>query len=168
MERDVILRKLRERIVGFAASRVGRDTAEDLAQETLLVIHQKYGHLDRLEDLLPLSLQIARFKMAAAVRKAARRGEYAQVSVDDAPPPDDQYNPLTYVERMEMLDRLAAMLAGLEARCKELFRMKLEGSSFPEIREQMGVKSINTIYTWDFRCRKQLLERMGGSWEPRP
>jgi RNA polymerase sigma-70 factor (ECF subfamily) len=50
-------------------------------------------------------------------------------------------------------------------RCRELFRLKLEGRSFPEIREKMGTKSINTIYTWDFRCRKELLERMGGSWE---
>jgi RNA polymerase sigma-70 factor, ECF subfamily len=155
-------------MVGFAASKVGRETAEDLAQEALLVLHQKYRHLDRLEDLLPLSLQIVRFKMAAAVRKAVRRGEHTQVSVDDVPPPDDRYNPLTYVERIEMLDRLAAMLAGMEARCQELFRMKLQGRSFAEIRERMGAKSINTIYTWDFRCRKQLLERMGGSWEPRP
>jgi RNA polymerase sigma-70 factor (ECF subfamily) len=29
----------------------------------------------------------------------------------------------------------------------------------------MGQSSINTIYTWDLRCRKQLLALMGGSWE---
>ena len=60
-----ILRKLRERIVGFAASRMQRDAAEDLAQEVLILLHEKYGHLDRLEDLLPLSLKIVRFKMLA-------------------------------------------------------------------------------------------------------
>jgi RNA polymerase sigma-70 factor (ECF subfamily) len=27
------------------------------------------------------------------------------------------------------------------------------------------VGSINTVYTWDFRCRKNLLELMGGNWE---
>ena len=28
--------------------------------------------------------------------------------------------------------------------------------------EEMGV---DTIYTWDHRCRKRLLELMGGKWE---
>ena len=32
----------------------------------------------------------------------------------------------------------------------------------------MGAQSINTVYTWDFRCRKHLLELMGGDWEPKP
>ena len=30
----------------------------------------------------------------------------------------------------------------------------------------MGQQSMNTIYTWDLRCRKQLLDcSMGGSWD---
>ena len=35
------------------------------------------------------------------------------------------------------------------------------------IQELLGAGSINTVYTWDARCRKQLLESMGGSWESR-
>jgi RNA polymerase sigma-70 factor (ECF subfamily) len=46
-----------------------------------------------------------------------------------------------------------------------LFRLKLEGKSFAEIQTILGARSINTIYTWDARCRKRLLELMGGSWE---
>jgi DNA-directed RNA polymerase specialized sigma24 family protein len=72
--REEILRKLRERIVGFAASRIQRDAAEDLAQEVLILLHEKYRELDRLEDLVPLSLKIVRFKMLAYRRKARRRG----------------------------------------------------------------------------------------------
>ena len=44
----------------------------------------------------------------------------------------------------------------LGERCRELFKWKLEGKSFPEIQKIMGQNSINTIYTWDLRCRKQL------------
>jgi RNA polymerase sigma-70 factor, ECF subfamily len=40
--------------------------------------------------------------------------------------------------------------------------LKLEGKTFPEIQGILGAASINTIYTWDLRCRKQLQERMGG------
>ena len=39
------------------------------------------------------------------------------------------------------------------------------GRSFPEIQALMGAARLNTIYTWDHRCRKQLLEALGGSWE---
>jgi len=50
-------------------------------------------------------------------------------------------------------------------RCRELFRLKLEGKTFPEIQLLMSVGSINTVYTWDSRCRTNCSKRMGGSWE---
>jgi RNA polymerase sigma-70 factor (ECF subfamily) len=81
------------------------------------------------------------------------------------PLPDHSSNPGVAYERKEMLERLTAALAKLGDRCRELFRLKLQGKSFSEIREILGAGSINTVYTWDFRCRKQLLELMGGRWE---
>ena len=38
--REELLAKLRERILGFAASRLQRDAAEDLAQEVLVLLHR--------------------------------------------------------------------------------------------------------------------------------
>jgi RNA polymerase sigma-70 factor, ECF subfamily len=165
VERDETLAKLRERIVAFAASHIGREVAEDLAQEVLMLLHEKYAHLDRPEDLLPLSLQIVRFKIMSHRRKAARRGEYSQVSVTDIALPDLNSNPADFVERKEMLDRLTQAVTQLGDRCRELIRLKLQGKSFPEIQKIMGVSAVNTVYTWDHRCRKNLLELMGGDWE---
>ncbi|MBZ5584530.1 MAG: sigma-70 family RNA polymerase sigma factor [Acidobacteriia bacterium] len=167
MERDEVLAKLRERIVHFAASHLARDAAEDVAQEVLMLLHEKYAHLERPEDLLPLSLQIVRFKILSLRRKAARRGEYSQISVTDIPLPDLDSNPADAFERKEMLVRLAESVAQLGDRCRELIRLKLQGKTFPEIQKMMGVRAINTIYTWDHRCRKRLLELMGGDWERR-
>ena len=130
-----------------------------------MLLHEKYAHLDRPEDLLPLSLQIVRFKIMSYRRKAARRGEYSQVSVTDIPLPDLNSNPADYVERKEMLDRLTRAVAQLGERCRELIRLKLQGKTFPEIQKIMGVSAVNTVYTWDHRCRKNLLELMGGDWE---
>jgi RNA polymerase sigma-70 factor (ECF subfamily) len=166
VERDEILAKLRERIVRFAASHISRDTAEDLAQEVLMLLHEKYAHLDRPEDLLPLSLQIVRFKIMSLRRKAVRRGEYSQVSITDIQLPDLDANPADAAERREMLERLTQAVGQLGERCRELIRLKLEGKSFPEIQQIMGAGAINTVYTWDHRCRKNLLELMGGDWEP--
>ena len=165
MQRDEILARLRERIIVFAASQLSRDIAEDIAQEVLLLLHTKYREVGLLEDLLPLSLQIARFKIVSLRRKAHRRGEDTQVQIEDVPVASVGLDPAAILEKKEMLERLTAALAKLEGRCRELFRLKLQGKGFAEIQQILGVKSINTVYTWDFRCRKQLLERLGGVWE---
>src|SRR5881227_4009188 len=141
----------------FAASHISRDVAEDLAQEVLMLLHEKYAHLERPEDLLPLALQIVRFKIMSARRKSVRRGEYTQVSITDIQLPDLDADPAGYVERKQMLERLTRAMSGLGERCRELMRLKLQGKSFPEIQKIMGAGAINTIYTWDHRCRKNLL-----------
>jgi RNA polymerase sigma-70 factor (ECF subfamily) len=167
VEREQVLAKLRERIVLFAASHLSRDVAEDLAQEVLMLLHEKYAHLERPEDLLPLSLQIVRFKIMSLRRKAVRRGEYSQVSITDIPLPDLKANPADALERKEMLERLQAAISRLGERCRQLIRLKLQGKTFPEIQKIMGASALNTVYTWDHRCRKNLLELMGGDWEQR-
>jgi len=164
VERNQILERLRERIVRFAASRLTGGAAEDIAQEVLLLLHEKYPALDRVEDLLPLALQIARFKILAARRKTIRRGENTQVSVDDLPLAGAGPDPLEQAVRRERLERLESAVKELGARCREIFRLKLQGLSFIDIQKQLNVGSLNTLYTWDFRCRRQLLERLGGDW----
>ena len=130
-----------------------------------MLLHEKYAHLERPDDLLPLSLQIVRFKIMSYRRKAARRGEYSQVSVTDISLPDLSENPADYAERKEMLERLTQAVAQLGGRCRDVIRLKLQGKTFPEIQKIMGVAAINSVYTWDHRCRKNLLELMGGDWE---
>jgi RNA polymerase sigma-70 factor (ECF subfamily) len=72
---------------------------------------------------------------------------------------------LAAAEQREMRERLIAAVSKLGERCRKLFALKLEGKSYAEIQTILGVGSINTVYTWDFRCRKNLLELMGGNWE---
>jgi len=169
MDRGEILTRLRERIVRYAASQLQGtpigDQAQDLAQEVLIVLHEKYSELDRIEDLLPLSLEIARLKIWAARRKSLRRGENQQVPIDDLPLAGGGADPFEHTSRRERVARLEAALGELGERCRELFRLKLEGYTFAEIQARLKVTTLNTLYTWDFRCRKQLLERLGGTWD---
>jgi RNA polymerase sigma-70 factor, ECF subfamily len=165
MDRDQILAALRERILAFATLRVSRDHAEDLAQDVLTLLHEKYAHVTQLTELVPLAFQVLRFKMLDARRKWFRRGEYNQESVDDLPLADPGDDPAKQLERKQAVERLVRAMSRLGERCRELFKWKLEGKSFPEIQKLMGQNSVNTIYTWDLRCRKQLLSLMGGSWE---
>jgi RNA polymerase sigma-70 factor, ECF subfamily len=168
--RNQILESLRERIVRFAASRVGEGAAgdaQDIAQEVLLLLHEKYPALDRIEDLLPLSIEIARLKILGARRKSVRRGENTQVSVDDLPLAGTAPDPLEQAVRRERLELLEAALKGLGERCREIFHLKLQGLSFIDIQKQLKVGSINTLYTWDLRCRKELRLRLGAEWDPK-
>ncbi len=161
VDRGAILTILRERIIGYAASRIGRDSAEDLAQDVLILLEEKYPQVDGIADLVPLSLQIARFKLAAIYRKSARRGENNQVSVDEIQIPDLSHDTAGEYERCEMMNRLASAIAKLPARCREMIRWKLEGNNFAQIQKLLKLDSINTVYSQDFRCRKQLMELMG-------
>jgi RNA polymerase sigma-70 factor (ECF subfamily) len=165
MDRDQLLTSLRERILAFATLRVSRELAEDLTQEVLALLHEKYARVTELTELVPLAFQVLRFKMLDAHRKSLRRGEYNQESVDDLPLADPGDDPAMQLDQKQRVDRLLTALAQLGERCRELFKWKLEGNSFPEIQKLMGQSSINTIYTWDLRCRKQLLSLMGNSWE---
>ena len=165
MHRDDILTSLRERILAFATSRVSRDLAEDLTQEVLVVLQEKYARVTELTELVPLAFQVLRFKMLDAHRKSLRRGEYHQESVDELPLANPGDDPATLLDQKQRVGRLLAAVAQLGDRCRDLFRWKLEGNSFPEIQRLMQQPSINTIYTWDLRCRKQLLSLMGGTWE---
>lgn len=165
MNRDQILGGLRERILAFATLRISREQAEDLTQDVLSLLHEKYAHVTDLTELVPLAFQVLRFKMLDAHHKALRRGEYNRESVEDLPLADPADDPAAQLDQKQRVDRLMAALAKLGERCRALFKWKLEGKSFPEIQKLMGQKSVNTIYTWDLRCRKQLLGLMGGSWE---
>ena len=165
MDRNQILASLRERILAFATSRVSRDHAEDLTQETLVVLHEKYPTVTDLTELVPLDFQVLRFKMLDAHRKAFRRGEYNQESVEELPLADPGDDPAAQLDQQQRVNRLLAAVMQLGERCRELFKWKLEGKTFPEIQMIMEQQSINTIYTWDLRCRKQLLAAMDGSWE---
>jgi RNA polymerase sigma-70 factor, ECF subfamily len=165
MDHDQTLTALRERILAFATSRLLRDQAEDLTQDVLAVLHDKYSHVTELTELVPIAFQVLRYKMLDAHRKSLRRGENNQESVEDLPLADAGDNPMVQLDQKQRVDRLLIAIAQLGERCRELFKWKLEGKNFPEIQKLMGQTSINTIYTWDLRCRKQLLALMGGSWE---
>jgi RNA polymerase sigma-70 factor (ECF subfamily) len=85
--------------------------------------------------------------------------------VEDLPLVGEGPDAFEQAARRERLERLEAALKGLGERCREIFSLKIQGVNFIEIQKQLKVGSLNTLYSWDFRCRKQLLEKLGGSWD---
>ena len=131
-----------------------------------MLLHEKYPVVTSPSELLPLSFRILRLKMLDLRRRSMRRGEDNARRIDDDFADAAAGNPESLLARQRMLERLGSAMVALGERCQTLFRWKLQGKTFPEIQQLMRQKSINTIYTWDRRCRQRLLELMGGAWEP--
>jgi len=130
-----------------------------------MVLVERYRELNSLSDLMPLAFQIVRFKMAGAMRKSIRRRERDAVPIDDTPIADGACGVDERLIHKQLKERLFAALERMGERCRQLFRLKLNGFSFEAIRQEMGAASVNTVYTWDLRCRQQLQEAMNRATE---
>ena len=162
--RDEVLGMIRRRVVGFAAARAGRETAEDIAQETLMLLTTKYAHLEAAADLVPLSIRIARLKLMNHWRKVRRAPiDSGREERDLESLARDEGNEEA-LGRQLLLGRVLQAIETLGERCKRLLLLRLEDRDFEEIRKLMDAASINTVYTWDNRCRKQLREALLPEW----
>jgi len=115
MDRQEILSKLRERIVAFAHL-VYQGTlpktwlrSPDGARGEVSAGGPRRG----TGFLCPSGLRVSR--LLSFRRKVHRRGEDSQVSVDEIPIPNDDFNPLASYERREMIERLERALAAWES-----------------------------------------------------
>jgi RNA polymerase sigma-70 factor, ECF subfamily len=156
MDRDQVLSKVRERILIYATSRLGRDAAEDLAQDAMILLTTKYAHIEVIGDLVPLGIRTMQYLM-----HSHRRGQRNHENMDDLSLSDPSPNPETSARYKFLQERLMTVIGTLGDRCKRIFLLKLDGYNFEEIRLKLGAKSINTVYVWDFRCRRSLRELVG-------
>ncbi len=92
VDREDVLEKLFRRVVAYAARRIGADDAEDVAQETLLLLREKYAHLEDPTDLVKVIMTIASFKVRGVLRDRGRRRtepiDDKLVVADGAPNPE--------------------------------------------------------------------------------
>ena len=169
LDQEAVLEKVRARILSAARRGLSPADAEDLTQETLLLLSTKYAHVEAPEELVALGVTILRKKRLAFWRKGTRRqalGETPLPSGDD----DDRDpleavasrdpNPEEITSARERLDLYVAAAARLGGRCREVLRRKMGGESFVEIAAAFG-RPVNTIYSWDHRCHQRLRKLLG-------
>jgi RNA polymerase sigma-70 factor (ECF subfamily) len=157
---DAFFERLRVRLVEYAFSRGMRDRADDVAQDTLAILWEKYAGRDE-HELTRLAYGICKMKIFEAMRAYARVGSLP----DGIPDPPDQ-TPTAYerIHRDEQRRLLHDAIARLGVRCRQLFRLRLEGKTTAQIAGIMGAPG-STIYVWESRCRHDLFGRL--AWERR-
>jgi RNA polymerase sigma factor (sigma-70 family) len=172
LPRDIVLEKVRARILAAARARLTSADAEDLTQEALVLLATKYAEVEAPEELLALGLAILRKKRVAFWRKAARRralGDAPLPARDDAEgraiedTPDAGPDPEAVTRARERLGLFVAAASRLDGRCREILRRKVLGASFVEIAAELG-RPVNTVYSWDWRCHERLRKLLGDRW----
>jgi RNA polymerase sigma-70 factor (ECF subfamily) len=158
--RDAALQALRARLLSAARQRLSPADAEDVTQETLLLLATKYAHVHDPAELVALGIAILRRKRADLWRKANRRGEPTAEDAAALPLPDGRPSAETSAADRERLRLFEEAAARLGARCREILRRKLDGMSFVEIAAELGAP-VNTVYSWDRRCRETLRRLLG-------
>jgi RNA polymerase sigma-70 factor (ECF subfamily) len=150
------IRLIRQRILDFAAAKIGRESAEDIAQDCLMILVQKYPHVRDLTSMIKIAVTVARNKMFEHFRHAKREAEL----LDTTPDQTDVYREL---ERRQVVSQILVAMLRLDDKCRKLLMLKLEEKGSTDIQKLMGANSINTIYTWERRCLKKLMEVVGGT-----
>ena len=72
-------------LTSFATSRQSRNAAEDVTQNLLALLHEKYAHVTVFTTLALLAFQVLCFKMLEVHRKSLPQGEYNQELIEDHP-----------------------------------------------------------------------------------
>lgn len=170
--RDEVLQRVRARVLASARRFVSPTDAEDLAQDTLLLLSTKYAHVEAADELVRIAVAIVSRKLQGLWRKRARRAR-----LGDTPLPggeDGEADPLGQARsespdpEQVAVDRqrvalLVDAVARLGSNCRELLYRKVEGASLKEIAVEMR-RPVNTIYSWDHRCHKRLRGLLGERW----
>jgi RNA polymerase sigma-70 factor (ECF subfamily) len=128
--------------------------AEDLFQDTFLVICERWEQFQPGTDFLAWALTIARFKYLASIDpKRHRERRMAEVFADAC-----AAKPIEEASENERLAQLDRCVGKLPARARVLIDLRYrDGLDVPAVARQVGM-SINALSTMMSRVRKQLRE----------
>jgi RNA polymerase sigma factor (sigma-70 family) len=164
---EATLRILRERLLRFGQSKVGQEVAEDLTQDTLMLIAEKYSEVKQLSELVPLAIRIMQLKLMGHQRSAFRRHEHNREDPDLLEVPDLALRPDEVLEAKEFATRMAQAFRLLGPKCREILRLRFLGMSTEQIQDRMGITDASRVNLQVFRCRNRLRQLMSGLSEVR-
>ncbi|HJQ69031.1 MAG TPA: RNA polymerase sigma factor [Blastocatellia bacterium] len=145
---------LRSRLLVIARYRVA-ESAEDLVQETMVIVHNHLPEFENMEGLLAFTNQVLRNKIGNVYQERDRRKQ-RQVELEDNLPL--QYNMDGELHAVE-LDRIIRdcidRLGDRHSSCRAILSSLYDGFDPTEISERLGIPK-SSLKVRVFRCRKAL------------
>jgi RNA polymerase sigma-70 factor (ECF subfamily) len=149
------------RVIAHLARCVGRDDAEDLAQEAFVRV---YRALDRYDPAYPFRGWLLVIASRLAANHGQRRRERA-LGETDPEQPRRGADPAAAVAEADaeaaLLARIDAALASLSAEARSLYELRFRQElPLPELAHHFGI-SENALKVRIHRLRRTLAERLG-------
>ena len=151
---DQLFDFLRSRLLVIARYRV-QESAEDLVQETLVIVHNRLPEFENPEGLLAFTNQVLRNKIGNIYQERDRR-KLRQVELGENLPL--QYNidgELHAVELDRIIRECIDRLGQRHPNCRAILSSLYDGFNPAEISENLGI-SKSSLKVRVFRCRKAL------------
>ena len=156
---DPLFRRHAPWLTAFLRLRYGRETAEDLVQETFLRAWRSRDRFDpRRASERTWLFAIARNVVTDAVRARARLGRIGSDALLEQQPSSDR-DPLERLRIVEGLSRLT------EAHREVVVAVHLDGRSYQELADATGTP-VATLRTRAFHALRALRGHLEGSEEP--
>jgi RNA polymerase sigma-70 factor (ECF subfamily) len=155
---DEIFFFLRVRFLALSRSRLaeeGAEEAEDIIQQTLMVVYDHFSQLDNLRKLLAFSNKVLRNKIGNVYQKRSRDRHRELDLKDEAEPRYYIDGELDAAELNQILREAIDNLAERYPRCYAILLGLYEGLSTDEIGIRLQI-SKSKLKVQTFRCRQTL------------
>jgi len=160
---DPQLGLIRDRIKGYACFKYGVQDAEaeDLAQDVVIVLLDRYREKSDPAELMRIALGILFRLFIDRWRKKRRRGDLYPVDIADLLLPDGQDDPETKLIKIQIARLLDKEIEDLGEPCRAILRMQYYNqASTEEIMRAVGARTPNAVYLRASRCREELGEKI--------
>jgi RNA polymerase sigma factor (sigma-70 family) len=151
---DQLFDFLQSRLLVIARYRVP-ELAEDLVQETLVIVHNRLSEFESLEGLLAFTNQVLRNKIGNIYQERGRRKQH-QVELEENLPLQFNIDGEFYAVELDQIVRECIdRLGERHPNCRAILSSLYNGFNPAEISERLGM-SKSSLKVRVFRCRKAL------------
>jgi RNA polymerase sigma factor (sigma-70 family) len=160
--REELFAVLRRKLMAVAVPRVSMD-ADDVVQETLIIVHQRLADFESLKALTAFTNTTLRHKIGHVYRDRKFEGDLRVDFKDIAEPQYEIDDEVDAAQADQIIRACIDKIAEKQCDCRVILLGLYEGLSMEEISQQAGI-SKEKLKVRTFRCRQALHKLLTGEY----